>query len=190
MGAFEHVISLLSFVFALAIAHLLLTVAGFVRSWERVELSWPHALWLLNGLITVLANWISFWDMRTLTAWSIGTILFTFALAFLTYLQVALVCPEIPAEGAIDLKRFHDKQSRRYIGAFAVTSIMALIGNVILGDGLNVQEWGEQNLAVVPMIAVTLPALFLRNRWVQLGSPLALMAIWLLYFARFQAALH
>jgi hypothetical protein len=72
MAAFEHVISLLSFVFALAITHLLLTVAGFVRSWERVRFSTPHALWLLNGLITVLANWISFWDMRSLPVWSIG----------------------------------------------------------------------------------------------------------------------
>jgi hypothetical protein len=112
MGAFEHVISLLSFVFALAITHLLLTVAGFVRGWERVRFSWPYGLWLLNGLITTLANWISFWDMHTLPVWSIGTILFAFLLAFVTYLQVALVCPEIPAEGPIDLGRFHEEQSR------------------------------------------------------------------------------
>jgi hypothetical protein len=189
MGAFEHVISLLSFVFALAITHLLLTVAGFVRSWERVRFSGPHALWLLNSLIATLANWISFWDMRTLTVWSIGTILLTFALAFVTYLQVALVCPEIPKDGPVDLVRFHDEQSRRYIGAFVVTGIVALIANFIFGDGLNIAEWNTQNLAVVPMIAVTLPALFWRNRWVQLGSPLTLMAIWLFYFADLQAAL-
>jgi hypothetical protein len=189
MGAFEHVISLLSFVFALAITHLLLTVAGFVRSWERVRFSWPQTLWLLNGLITTLANWISYWDMRTLTAWSIGTILFTFALAMATYLQVALVCPEIPADGPIDLQSFHDAQSRRYIGAFAATGVLALIGNVVLGDGMNVGEWSRQNLAVVPMLAVTLPALFWRNRWVQLASPMALMAIWVFYFADLQEAL-
>jgi hypothetical protein len=44
VGAFEHVILLLSFVYALAIAHLLTTVAGLVRGWERVRFSWPHAL--------------------------------------------------------------------------------------------------------------------------------------------------
>lgn len=190
MGAFEHVISLLSFVFALAITHLLLTVAGFVRGWERVRFSWPHALWLLNGLITTLANWISFWDMRTLTVWNIGTIAFAFALSVVTYLQVALVCPDIPAEGPIDLRQFHDRQSRRYIGAFLLTGVMALIGNIVLGDGMNVAEWGEQNLAVVPMLVVTLPAMIWRNRWVQIASPVALMAIWVFYYSDLQAALR
>jgi hypothetical protein len=189
MGAFEHVISLLSFVFALAIAHLLLTVAGFVRSWERVRFSWPHALWLLNGLIAVLANWISFWDMRTIAEWSIGIILLTFVLALVTYIQVALVCPEIPAEGPIDLKAFHTEQSPRYIGAFAVTCVVALFANVVFGAGLNVAEWNEQNLAVVPMLVAALSAIFLRNRIVQLAAPLALMAIWVAYFTFMQAAL-
>jgi len=190
MGAFEHVISLLSFVFALAITHLLLAVAGLVRAWERVRLSGPHALWLLNGLITTLANWISFWDMHTLTAWSVGMIFFAFALSFVTYLQVALVCPDIPAEGQIDLERFHREQSRRYIGAFLVTCLMALIGNIVLGDGMNVAEWGEQNWAVVPMIALALAALFFRRRWVQIAAPLGLMAVWVFYYSDLQAALR
>ena len=190
MNAFEHVISLLSFVFALAITHLLLTVAGFVRSWERVRFSGPHALWLLNALIATLANWLSFWDMRTLSVWSIGTILLTFLLAFVTYLQVALVCPEIPAEGEIDLRKFHEEQSRRYIGAFVVTCVVALIANVIFGDGLNISEWSGQNVAVVPMLVVSLPPLFTRNRIVQIASPVALMAIWVFYYTDLQAALH
>ena len=63
------------------------------------------------------------------------------------------------------------------------------VGNVVFGGGMNVGEWSEQNLAVVPMLAVALPALFLRSRWVQLGAPLALMAIWVFYFADLQAAL-
>jgi hypothetical protein len=190
MGAFEHVISLMSFVFALAITHLLLAVAGLVRAWQRVRLSGPHALWLLNGLITTLANWISFWDMHTLARWSVGTILFAFALSFVTYLQVALVCPEIPAGGPIDLPRFHEEQSRRYIGAFLVTGVMALVGNIVLGDGMNVAEWGRQNLAVVPMLLVTLPAMIFRSKWVQIASPVALMAIWVFYYSDLQAALR
>ena len=190
MGAFEHVISLLSFVFALAITHLLLTIAGLVRAWERVRLSGPHALWLFNGLITTLANWISFWDMHTLTAWSVGTIFFAFALSFVTYLQVALVCPDIPAEGPIDLERFHEEQSRRYIGAFLVTGVMALIGNVVLGDGMNVAEWGKQNLAVIPMMMCAAAALFIRRRWVQIAAPVGLMAVWVFYYSDLQAALR
>ncbi len=180
MGAFEHIISLLSFVFALAITHLLLTVAGLIRNWGRVRLSWLHGPWLLNSLITVIANWISFWDMRTLGVWSVGSIFFTFTLSFVTYLQVALVCPDIPAEGTIDLVAFHEEQfAALHIGAFAATGVVALIANFVFGNGFHVSEWGTQNLAVIPMIAVAIVAMTVRARWAQVAMPLVLMAVWL-----------
>jgi hypothetical protein len=190
MGAFEHVISLLSFVFALAITHLLLTVAGLIRGWERVRISGPHALWLVIGLVTVIADWISFWDMRALPAWSVGTIFFVFALAFVNYLQVALVCPDIPPEGPIDLTGFHEAQSRRYIGGFVASGVMALLANTIYGAGFNVSEWSVQNLAVIPMTLAALPAMIWRGRFVQLGSPVLVLAAWIFYFAELQGALH
>ena len=189
MGAFEHVISLLSFVFALAITHLLMSVAGLIRNAPRVRWSGPAEMWMLNGLVTVIANWISFWDMRALTSWSIGTIFFTFGLSFVTYLQVALVCPDIPADGAIDLARFHDEQSKRYIGAFLLTCGVAVIANFVFGGVFRVAEWNKQNLAVLPMIAIALAAIFLRARWVQIAAPLALMAVWVYYFVTLQSAL-
>jgi hypothetical protein len=190
MGAFEHIISLLSFVFALAITHLLLTVAGLVRNWGRVRLSWLHGLWLLNSLITVIANWISFWDLHTIGVWSVGTIFFTFVLSFVTYLQVALVCPDIPAEGEIDLARFHEEQSRRYIGAFAATGFIAFIANFVFADGFHVAEWNAQYLAVLPMTVAALVAMTVRARWAQVAMPLVLMATWVFYFADLQQALR
>ncbi|HWD27286.1 MAG TPA: hypothetical protein VG387_08975 [Rhizomicrobium sp.] len=73
--------------------------------------------------------------------------------------------------------------------AFAATGVVALIVNVVLGEGLDVAEWSTQNIAVVPMLAVTLVAMFVRSRWVQVAAPLALMAIWLFYFVDLQDAL-
>jgi hypothetical protein len=190
MGAFEHIISLLSFVFALAITHLLLTVAGLIRNWGRVRLSWRHGLWLLNSLITTVANWISFWDLRTIGVWSVGTIFFTFLLSFVTYLQVALVCPDIPAEGTIDLAVFHDEQSRRYIGAFAATCLVAFIANFVFANGFHVAEWNAQNLAVLPMTVAAIVAMSVRARWAQIAMPLVMMAVWVFYFVDLQQALR
>jgi hypothetical protein len=189
MGAFEHVVALLSFVYALAIAHLLLTLAGLIRASARVRVSWLHAFWMANALIVLVVDWISYWDMRALPKFGTGTIALVVASALIDYLQAALVCPEIPAEGPVDLVAFHAEQSRRYIGAFAAAAAMALILNTVLGGAFNVTEWEQQNLAVVPVLAVALAAAIFRARWVQVAAPFALTAIWVFYFTELQGAL-
>jgi hypothetical protein len=190
MGAFEHVISLLSFVYALAIAHLLLTVAGIVRGWERVRFSWFHAYWMLNALFVIVVDWISFWYLNTLQSWSVGLIFMTLAIALVDYLQAAMVCPEIPTEGSIDLKAFHATQARRYIGAFALSATNALIANFVLGGAYNVSEWSVQNWAVVPMLVIAVTAAAWRTRWVDIAAPFLLMAIWAFFLIELQGALH
>jgi hypothetical protein len=189
MGAFEHIIALLSFVYALAIAHLLLTLAGLIRASERVRFSWLHGFWMANALIVLIVDWISFWDLRSLPRYGIGTIFLFVGIALIDYLQAALVCPEIPAEGPIDLVQFHAAQSRRYIGAFAAAATMALVTNTVLGGAFNIAEWERQNLAAAPLLAVALVAAIFRARWVQIGAPFALAAIWTFYFADLQGAL-
>ncbi len=190
MGAFEHIILLLSFVYALAITHLLSCVAGFIRAGRRLRFSWFHAFWMVNALVVIITNWISFWDLRLLPSWSVGTIFFTFLLAFVNYLQAALVCPEHQSEGTIDLRAFHAQQGQRYIGAFAALCAVAVVGNFIYGSTYNVAEWSAQNLAVIPMLAVALVATIVRRRWVDIAAPIALAAIWVFIFVELQGALH
>ncbi len=188
--AFGHVITLLSFVFALTVVYLPRTVAEFIRNWDRLRLSLPHALWMLNALLAAIANWLSFYDLQSLKSWSAGTIVFMFTVAFANYLQAALVSPDIPAAGPIDMRQFHEKQSRRYIGAALATLLLALVANLVLGNAYNVREWTVQNLAVVPMAIVAAAALFLRQQWAQVVLAVAMIVIWIVYFATLQVALH
>ena len=97
------------------------------------------------------------------------TIVLTLLLAIANYLQAALVCPEVPSEGPVDLVVFHREQSRRYIGAFLVLCILALIANFVFGTMQGASEWGAQNLAVVPMVIAAALATIFRARWVQIG---------------------
>jgi len=105
------------------------------------------------------------------------------------YMQAALVCPEIPREGAIDLQDFHKTQARRYIGAFALACTMALLANFILGGAYNISEWNAQNLAVIPMWLVAVAAAIWRTRWMDFAAPLCLIAIWTFFLADLQGAL-
>jgi len=64
MGAFDFVITLLSFVYALAITHILATVGDIIRAGKRVRFSWLNAAWMLSTLLIVVAFWLGLWDMR------------------------------------------------------------------------------------------------------------------------------
>src|SRR6185312_15624816 len=116
-----------------------------------------------------------------ISAWSMVSIGLVLAGSFADYLQAALVCPEIPPEGAIDLPVFHARQSRTYIGAFVGSGVMALVSNTYYSGNFNVAEYAAQNLAVIPLLAVAITAAVFRNRWVQIASPLLLTAIWGFY---------
>jgi hypothetical protein len=189
MGAFEHVIALLSFIYALALTHLLSGIVALIRADNRLKFSWIYAFWMLNAFIIIIANWISFWDLRSMPSWNMLAVAFLIVMAFANYLQAALVCPEVPREGAVDLAAFHEQQSRRYIGAFLVSGMLALAANVIFGNMLNVSEWSAQNLAVVPMVIAAALAALVRVRWVQIAMPIVIAAAWIFYFSFLQSAL-
>ncbi|HVU21494.1 MAG TPA: hypothetical protein VHE09_12245 [Rhizomicrobium sp.] len=189
MRAFDYVITLFAFVYALATAHLLTTVAELIRERARVRFSWVHAAWMSVGLFEILAWWIGMWDMRALPSWSVPMIAFLFVMATLIYLQVRLTCPNIPAEGEIDLREFHRRNGREYIGVFALVALLTVGVNVLFGEMTSVREMILQNLAVVPMFAIAIIATISFRPTVQALSAAAQVALWIFYFATLQGAL-
>lgn len=190
MGAFDHIILLLSFVYALAIAHLLTTAALLLRRRRGVRFSALQAFWMLNALTTIIANWISFWDLRALPSWSVPTIFFTFLIAFTNYLQAALVCPEVRTEGTVDLVAFQTGHRLEIVGSWFASAAIALVANAVYGQILGVITWDKQNLAVIPMAVSGVVALTWRARWAQVGAALIVAASWTVYFVALQGAIH
>jgi len=189
MRAFDYVITLFAFVYALATAHLLTTAAELVRERARVRFSWINATWMLVGLFEILAWWIGMWDMRALPSWSVAMIAFLFVMAILIYVQVRLACPNIPVEGEIDLREFHRRNGREYIGLFAVVAALTIVVNIVFGEMTSVRELTLQNIVVAPMFVVSVVAAISFRPWVQALAAIAVVALWLAYFATLQGAL-
>ena len=190
MGAFDHIILLLSFVYALAIGHLLTTTAMLIRRAAEVRFSALNAFWMLNALVVIMANWLSFWDLRTLPSWSVATIFFTFLIAFTNYLQAALACPETGGSGLLDLVEFQARQHARIAASFVASGVTALIANFAYARVLGVITWDRENLAVVPMLVGGVVALIWRARLAQIGAAVLITAAWTFYFTGLQADLH
>lgn len=177
MRAFDFVLLFFSFVYALALSHLLMTAARMLRHRRTIVFSWPQALWMIAALLLVIGNWISLWDFHNATTMSAGAIGILFAFSVMVYLDCALVSPDFNTDGVVNLQEFHEQQGPTYIGTALVTVVAAMVLNFIIG-GMGAQNWANQNGLVIAMLVPPAAALlFRRSTLVQILAPLALTAL-------------
>jgi hypothetical protein len=102
--------ALLSFVYALALTHLLARIAKLIVARDRVRFSGLLALGMVNAVILVFSNWLSIWDLRSLKSWDLLSITVQFLFAIVIFLICVLVGPKAHDEGTIDLEDFFWRQ--------------------------------------------------------------------------------
>ena len=173
MGPFEFIILFFSFIYTLALTHLLFAATRMIRHRRSLVFSWPQALWMLDALLLLICNWISLWDFHTQKSMPLSVIIVLFILVGTQYFICALIAPDFEDEENYDLQAFHRRESKTYITAFAVFLPIALVAN-LWGGGYGVEIWVRENAIVFAMAPAILLPLFVRAKWAQIGAPLVL----------------
>jgi hypothetical protein len=155
MAAFEHVATLVAFVFALAFTHILSTVIQLIRAGARVRYSFAHAVWFLMAPVQIFTWWLGLYDFHSLHVWSVGVIGIWLVGAVLVYLQAGLVCPEVPKDGPLDLVEFNFLHARQYLGA----ALASLVPTVVLGIYGNGASLPDQLIQTAFAVAGSIPLL-------------------------------
>src|SRR4029079_15724600 len=106
MKVFELVTALFSFVYALALTHLLARIAELVVARDRVRFSGLLAVGMANAILLVFSNWLSIWDLRSIKGWDLFSIAVQFLFAVAVFIICVLAGPKVPDEGPIDLEGF------------------------------------------------------------------------------------
>lgn len=181
MGPFEFIILFLSFIYTLALTHLLFAATRMIRHRRDVVLSWPHSLWMITALANLVANWLSQWDFRDMQSLSLGTIAAALVFAITNYFVCALVSPDFESGETYDMREFHQQEGRTYISAVLALVICALVENFAAGEALGVQNWADQNWVVALMIIPPVVALTVKRTWAQVASPIAFIATAIAY---------
>ena len=169
MTAFDHVIVLLSFVYALALTHLLSRIGGLIANSQRVTWSWLLGLAIANALLNLLINWLALLGFRDQTSWTALDVAIQLAMAITLYFACYMALPEIPSEGPIDLEGIFWKQRRRFYSTILAVAVVSFV------DNLEFLKTSHSSLALVSNIAVVLlvpPIVFAivsRDRRIQLG---------------------
>lgn len=167
MSAFEHVTALLSFVYALALTHLLARIGELVLVRERVRFSGLLAVGMLNAIGIVFANWLSLWDLRSVTSWDIASIAIQFLLAVAQYGLCVLVGPKPPEEGVIDLEEFFWRQRTYIYGTALIVLVLSVLANIDFLKTPNTALFFKENVITLVLMVPVLAALISRNRAVQ-----------------------
>jgi hypothetical protein len=189
MSAFEHVTALLSFVYALALTHLLARIAELVVARDRVRFSGLLALGMANAVLLVFINWLSLWDLRSVKSWDIVSIAVQFLFAIALYFLCVLAGPKTPDEGPLDLEDFFWRQRRYFYGTLLSIVILSLVANVAFLKSANASLFVKENVTVLPMLIPVVLALVSRVRWVQWVAGLSYLAMLLWYTIAFCSTL-
>lgn len=175
MSPFDFIITLLSFVYSLALAHVLAGVGRMVRHRRTIIWSLPHAIWTVNVILFIVVNWLSLWDFRQLRTVSLATVASGTFYALLLYLMATFVTPDIDVETERDLRTFHERERKTYIGATLLLVLVSLVLNWAAGH-FGIGNWVEQNLLVLATLPITIIALAVRRGGLQSGAALAMTA--------------
>ena len=176
MKPFDFLITFFSFVYSLGLAHILMGVVRMVRRRDTLIFSWAQALWMLDALILLFANWISLWDFHETTTLTLPMIASGAVIVVTQYFVCAFVTPDVRDGEPVDLRAFHAREGRVYMSAFLALALVALVTNAAAGSGLGIQNWANQNALVIGVTAVVLAGIFIRNAAVQVIAPLAVGA--------------
>jgi hypothetical protein len=182
MKPFDFVITFLSFVYSMGLAHLLFGAARMPRHRNQITFSWPHALWMLCTVALLTVNWIGLWDFHLLPQMPLAAIMTGAAFAAALYFVCVLVTPDLDNLDECDLKAFHARQGWTYILAFLIIDLVALAMNLAASQAMGVQNWADSNALVLAMVPPLVAALIWRRQpVVQLAAPIFVLACTVAY---------
>jgi hypothetical protein len=166
---FEHLTILLSFVFAIALTHLLASATELIWARDRVRISWLQVLWMFNAVLLLLINWLGFWYTNTEPHWDAIDISLNFAAALVQYFTCSLISIRPKDEGTIDMPAFYARQRPAIFAAFAATLLINMFHNWWFRNapGQDPNTWFLADLIVLPMLIAVIVAGWARVRWLE-----------------------
>ena len=134
MDAFSYLSVLLSIILGLAMTQILQGYRVLMLHRRRVRLAATPLIW--SGLLLLFATqawWASF-GLRSHTDWSFAGFTVVLAQMAFLYLMAAVVLPDVPADGELDLGDHHRETAPVFFGLFLGVLAASMIKDRVL-DG-------------------------------------------------------
>ena len=163
---YEQIVLLLSFVYVIALTHILSTTTELILARERVIFSGLQALWMFNALMLLSLNWIAGSDLSAIKHWTPGMVVMQFIAAIMLYFTCSLFSIKVGEHGPIDLPTFFARNRIVIMSAFGAKSICAATLNFLARDIFG-NGWITADSFIFLMLVILAVAAFVRPTWLQ-----------------------
>jgi hypothetical protein len=155
------------FAFAFSLTQLLARVGELVLARDRVKFSGLTSFGFLAAMLLVYVNWLSMWELRDGTNWTVTSIsaifLFTLTVCFVCMVTAPDACPE----GAIDLDEFYWRHRKVFYWAWLICELLAITTNIALLDSASGEKLFRESMLNIAMFPPIVLALSVRKHWAQ-----------------------
>ena len=126
MDAFAYLSVLLSIILGLAITQILQGYRGLLLSRSRVDLYAPSIVWSALLLVFAAQLWWASFGLAAHKEWDFAAFGVLLLQTVLLYMMSALVLPDVPASGRVELKAHYDRE----VVPFFATSLLMLCASI------------------------------------------------------------
>ncbi|HUJ48019.1 MAG TPA: hypothetical protein VLV55_12870 [Rhizomicrobium sp.] len=176
---FEHVTILLSFVFAIALTHILTSTTELVWARRRVRISWLQLLWMLSAVISIVVNWIAIGPLASIKNWTPLEIVIQFVAAIVQYYTCSLISIRPERDGVVDMPAFYEQERPSIFAAYSLLMLVGIFQN--FWDAKNYGMTQSQMFAaigtVLLMLVATITAGWARPRWAQWAAAIGMLLL-------------
>jgi len=131
MSAFDYLSVLYSVILGLALTQILQGFRALMLARSRVKIFWPALIWAALVILIVAGAWWGMFAMRTFGEWTFAMYAAVVIQITLIYLVAGLAVPDVPPEGAVDMRRMYFDHKGWFFGLFAVTIAATFLKDVI-----------------------------------------------------------
>ena len=190
MTAFSYVITLESFVYALALTHLLSRAGGLLLARDRVRFSGLQLLMMINAVLAVFVDWLSAWSARDATQWDFVVIAIWFLYAIANYFVCAAAAPEAVPGELIDLEAFYWRNYKIFYFIYMALVSLGIAGSVAFLNTRNPGFFWTNVYTGLPFLVPAALAILVKARWAQWISGVALALTTIAWGFLFESALR
>ena len=178
MEAFSYLSVLLSIILGLAITQVLQGYRGLLLSRSRVTLYGPTIIWSALLLVFSAQLWWASFGLAGHKQWDFATFAVILLQTVLLYMMSAIVLPDMPSDGSVDLKAHYFRE----VVPFFVTSLLMLGASIGKDWMLDGRLPGRANLAFHAVFAALATlAIATRRPRIHMAIALTMVAFSIVY---------
>jgi hypothetical protein len=133
---FGYLSVIISVILGLSVTQLLQGFSQIINARDRVRIYWPTLGWAFVLLLVDIQAWWAMFGLRVKHDWTFVQFGVVLLETIILYLLAALMMPDLPNEGTVDLRANYFRHSGWFFGALVALLLDSLLKNVVISGSL------------------------------------------------------